>query len=57
LRRGSGISKAALGKAPEVVDHDLSLSMYFTDPDGNPYEITTNDHESARAVLGDTHPG
>jgi catechol-2,3-dioxygenase len=49
--------EAALGKALEVVDHDLSLSMYFTDPDGNPYEITTNDHESARAVLGDTHPG
>jgi catechol 2,3-dioxygenase-like lactoylglutathione lyase family enzyme len=24
-------------------DHDLSLSLYFADPDGNPYEITTYD--------------
>jgi len=42
----------ALARKLEVVDHDLSLSLYFTDPDGNPYEITTNDHETARAVLG-----
>lgn len=25
----------------EIVDHDLSLSLYFNDPFGNPYEITT----------------
>jgi len=45
---------AVLGSTPEVVDHDLSLSMYLTDPDGNPYEITTNDHAAAREVLGAT---
>ena len=25
-------------------DHDLSWSLYFSDPDGNPYEITTYDY-------------
>ncbi len=24
-------------------DHDASLSLYFCDPDGNPYELTTYD--------------
>jgi catechol-2,3-dioxygenase len=40
-----------LGRAMEVVDHDLSLSLYFRDPDGNPYEITTYEHVAARAAL------
>jgi catechol-2,3-dioxygenase len=42
----------ALGRAPGVVDHELSLSLYFQDPDGNPYEITTYEHEAARALAG-----
>jgi catechol-2,3-dioxygenase len=45
----------SLGKAPTVVDHDLSLSLYFNDPDGNPYEITTYDVASARAALLPAH--
>ncbi len=33
-------------------DHDLSWSFYFSDPDGNPYEITTFDYdEIAKAKL------
>jgi catechol-2,3-dioxygenase len=28
-------------------DHAMSLSLYFSDPDGNPYEITTYDVTSA----------
>lgn len=41
----------ALGHAIDVADHDLSLSMYFRDPDGNPYEITTYQHAAARALM------
>ncbi|AXE33529.1 VOC family protein [Chromobacterium phragmitis] len=33
-----------LGKCPDAVDHDVSWSMYFTDPDGNGYEITSYDY-------------
>lgn len=29
--------------AMSVVDHDLSLSPYFIDPDGNPIEVTGYD--------------
>ena len=29
----------------EPIDHDISWSIYFQDPDGNPYEITTNEYE------------
>ena len=41
----------ALGREPEFEDHDLSVSLYFEDPYGNPYEITTYEHESARLGL------
>ena len=29
----------------EVVDHDIQFSIYFEDPFGNPYEITSYDHD------------
>jgi catechol-2,3-dioxygenase len=44
-----------LGHAIDVVDHDLSLSLYLRDPDGNPYEITTYEHAAARAALRAAH--
>jgi hypothetical protein len=28
----------------DVVDHDKSFSVYFCDPYGNPYELTTYDY-------------
>ncbi|MBL8207670.1 MAG: VOC family protein [Blastocatellia bacterium] len=28
----------------ELEDHDVSWSLYFHDPDGNPYEITSYDY-------------
>jgi len=41
-----------LGQPPELEDHEASLSLYFHDPDGNPYEITTCEHAAARALPG-----
>lgn len=29
----------------DVVDHDKSFSIYFCDPYGNPYELTTYDYQ------------
>jgi NAD(P)-dependent dehydrogenase (short-subunit alcohol dehydrogenase family)/catechol 2,3-dioxygenase-like lactoylglutathione lyase family enzyme len=42
---------AALGESPRAVDHGQSWSLYFRDPDGNPYEITTYEHAAATAAL------
>jgi catechol-2,3-dioxygenase len=36
--------ESRLGRPIEAVDHQLAWSIYFADPDGNPYEITTYDH-------------
>ena len=35
----------------DVVDHDYSYSLYFSDPDGNPYELTTYDYDYVREAL------
>jgi NAD(P)-dependent dehydrogenase (short-subunit alcohol dehydrogenase family)/catechol 2,3-dioxygenase-like lactoylglutathione lyase family enzyme len=40
-----------LGAVPEAVDHDLSWSIYFSDPDGNPYEITSYQHAGIADAL------
>lgn len=42
---------AALERSVEIVDHDLSWSMYFSDPDGNPYEITSYEYDGIQAAL------
>lgn len=34
-----------------VVDHDVSWSLYFVDPWGNPYEVTTYDYDAVAALL------
>jgi catechol-2,3-dioxygenase len=31
-----------------VEDHSVAMSMYFSDPDGNPYEITTYEYAAAK---------
>lgn len=42
---------ATLDHAPELEDHQLSWSLYFHDPDGNPYEITSYDYSELRLNL------
>jgi catechol-2,3-dioxygenase len=43
--------ESRLGAPLQPVDHDLAWSLYFTDPDGNPYEITTYDHAAVAGLL------
>ncbi|HLL75423.1 MAG TPA: VOC family protein [Pyrinomonadaceae bacterium] len=40
--------------ASDVVDHDYCYSLYFNDPDGNPYELTTYDYDDVRVRLEGT---
>lgn len=35
----------ALPSPPRLEDHQLAWSLYFNDPDGNPFEITTYDRD------------
>ena len=42
---------AALDEPPTIEDHQLSWSLYFTDRDGNPYEITTHEYSAVEALL------
>ena len=35
----------------QVVDHDLSYSIYFDDPDGNKLELTCYDHEYLKSRI------
>ncbi|HWQ33480.1 MAG TPA: VOC family protein [Blastocatellia bacterium] len=37
--RGNRVSSA------DLVDHERSFSIYFCDPDGNPFELTTYDYQ------------
>ena len=34
-----------------VEDHEVSVSLYFQDPDGNPYEFTTYEYAAAKSLL------
>lgn len=40
-----------LGRVPTPVDHDVSWSIYFADPDGNGYEITSYDYSALSSAL------
>jgi catechol-2,3-dioxygenase len=42
---------AELDHTPQLDDHELSWSIYFHDPEGNPYEITTYEYDEATALL------
>ncbi len=42
----------AQGLLQRCTDHQLAWSLYFADPYGNLYEITTDAHQTVRKVLG-----
>ena len=44
--------EAVLQQRVEAVDHQLSWSLYFSDPDGNPFEITSTEVAPLNAALG-----
>lgn len=39
------------GRPIEAVDHEASWSIYFSDPDANPFEITSYDYATLAAEL------
>ena len=43
-----------LKRPVEPEDHQLSWSLYFADPDGNPWEITTYQHAVVATLLTPT---
>jgi catechol 2,3-dioxygenase-like lactoylglutathione lyase family enzyme len=43
--------ESALGRKLEPVDHELSWSLYFEDPDGNPFELTSYEHSAISVGL------
>jgi catechol 2,3-dioxygenase-like lactoylglutathione lyase family enzyme len=53
--RAPGASEEA-GPALVVHDHDVALSVYFCDPWGNRYEVTTYEVEEARERLAHREP-
>ena len=40
-----------LARSIEPIDHQVSWSLYFTDPDGNPFEITSYEHAELASKL------
>jgi catechol 2,3-dioxygenase-like lactoylglutathione lyase family enzyme len=49
LDRAAGMDDVAVDGASDVVDHDLSWSVYFDDPWGHRFEVTTYEY----AVVAD----
>jgi catechol-2,3-dioxygenase len=49
LRWRDHLREALAGQFSEQ-DHQVSLSLYFSDLDGNPFEITTYDHVSVKSA-------
>ena len=43
---------SVLGRSIEAVDHQVSWSLYFNDPDGNPFEITSYEYAELASQLG-----
>lgn len=43
--------QGVLRRPVEAVDHTVSWSLYFADPDGNPFEITTYEYADVAAQV------
>ena len=43
--------RAAVSDGVTVEDHEVSASLYFKDPDENPYEITTYEYAAAKHLV------
>jgi len=43
----------SLARPIDPVDHQLSWSLYFSDPDGNPFEITSYDYAALASKLSE----
>jgi catechol-2,3-dioxygenase len=56
LRAWQAHLRECLGTEPRVEDHDLSWSLYFSDPDGNPYEITSYEYAEFARMTADAAP-
>ena len=48
---GAGFLEFIASTEVEVKDHEVAFSAYFTDPWGNPLEVTTYDHQPVRQAL------
>ena len=42
---------AQLSREVKAVDHQVSWSLYFADPDGNPWELTCYEHAAVAPLL------
>lgn len=42
--------KQVLQQEIKLVDHAFSWSLYFSDPDGNPYEITSYEYQAVQVL-------
>jgi catechol 2,3-dioxygenase-like lactoylglutathione lyase family enzyme len=51
LDRAAGMDDVAVDGAGDVVDHDLSWSVYFDDPWGHRFEVTTYEYDAVAAAL------
>lgn len=46
--------ESVLGHPVQAIDHEVSWSLYFSDPDANPFEITSYEHAALAPRLGKT---
>ncbi len=53
---GALILPKVLKQPMQPVDHRVAWSLYFSDPDGNPFEITCYDYDALSAEFRNSQP-